>query len=612
VAYDALCADRVLIFFCDQVAVLLTCVVAPENEEEGWTMALGRGIAGYVALTGEMVNAEDATKHPKFDAKVDVRNGGYRPKSILAMGIKNADGEVIAVIYAVNKRTAAKQAKMQWSAVNANHSSGLTPHAGSSGHDGRHAQASPLRPHGAPPGASASSSPANNVNAYSSNLPPQSQGVGQGQSQTTPLRRHNSRSSQLGSMSPWHSLRQGSMMMDDDAHGAGPQSSSQQQGLGRMSPMNSLPSPVRGRGSISLPDGMHELPAAWNGGHGYEQGRSGGHHHHPGLPRSNSSHSLSSNSSNQPDPESIEPFNKDDEEVLAAICQEVRSLLVRHVRETMLEMNQLSMNDGVFSLMDMYSGTQSTTSRMAVAAAAERAGPGAANGKAPNLMRTGTLTRNSKRPLRSGAGGAKGAAADVNATGNVPWPISTRKFSDLLSLEFNVWTYNPDELLCFAFEMFVDMRLVDEFQIPHETLKAFFLTVRQNYHDNPFHNWYHGFSVLHFSYLALRVLTNCSEYLTQHDVLALMIASLCHDVDHPGNTNSFEINTGSELALIHNDLSVLESHHAYTTLRILRAKQSNVLCNVRKDTFMSLKKMIVGAIMSTDMVRKTNSRIVAR
>jgi hypothetical protein len=54
------------------------------------------------------------------------------------------------------------------------------------------------------------------------------------------------------------------------------------------------------------------------------------------------------------------------------------------------------------------------------------------------------------------------------------------------------------------------------------------------------HDSYHEFSVLHFSYLALRLLTNASEYLTQHDVLALMIASLCHDADHPGNTNHCE------------------------------------------------------------------------
>lgn len=31
------------------------------------------------------------------------------------------------------------------------------------------------------------------------------------------------------------------------------------------------------------------------------------------------------------------------------------------------------------------------------------------------------------------------------------------------------------------------------------------LEVRRSYRDNPFHNWYHGFSVLHFTYLSLKV-----------------------------------------------------------------------------------------------------------
>jgi hypothetical protein len=56
--------------------------------------------------------------------------------------------------------------------------------------------------------------------------------------------------------------------------------------------------------------------------------------------------------------------------------------------------------------------------------------------------------------------------------------------------------------------------------------------------------------------------------------------------------------------LIHNDLSVLENHHAYTTFRILRQQKTNIFQNLRKDTFQSLKKMIVGAIMATDMVSK--------
>ena len=95
--------------------------------------------------------------------------------------------------------------------------------------------------------------------------------------------------------------------------------------------------------------------------------------------------------------------------------------------------------------------------------------------------------------------------------------------------------------------------------------RAFILSVRQNYRDNPFHNWYHGFSCLHFAYLSLRTLTNASQFLTHLDVLAMLVAALCHDIDHPGNTNSFEINMNSELALVHNDISVLESHHASTS-----------------------------------------------
>ena len=43
-----------------------------------------------------------------------------------------------------------------------------------------------------------------------------------------------------------------------------------------------------------------------------------------------------------------------------------------------------------------------------------------------------------------------------------------------------------------------------------------------------------------------------------HDVLALLVASLTHDLDHPANTNAFEIASASPLALLYNDVHVLE------------------------------------------------------
>ena len=53
------------------------------------------------------------------------------------------------------------------------------------------------------------------------------------------------------------------------------------------------------------------------------------------------------------------------------------------------------------------------------------------------------------------------------------------------------------------------------------------------------------------------------------EILSLLVAALCHDVDHPGHSNAFEVNANTHLAMVHNNLSVLENHHAYMTFVIL-------------------------------------------
>ena len=39
-------------------------------------------------------------------------------------------------------------------------------------------------------------------------------------------------------------------------------------------------------------------------------------------------------------------------------------------------------------------------------------------------------------------------------------------------------------------------------------------------------------------------------------VFSLIVSGLCHDVDHSGFSNSFEINSFSNLAMVYNDKSV--------------------------------------------------------
>ena len=130
-------------------------------------------------------------------------------------------------------------------------------------------------------------------------------------------------------------------------------------------------------------------------------------------------------------------------------------------------------------------------------------------------------------------------------------------------------------------QIFEDVGLCSEFQISKNTLQMFTLQVRNYYHSNPFHNWYHAFSVFHFAYLILR-LTKITGEMSSLDVLGLLVASLCHDLDHPGRTNSFEINTDSEKALLYNDHSVLENHHATTLFKILSDTRFNIFQNIPK------------------------------
>ncbi|MCM0594107.1 MAG: GAF domain-containing protein [Gloeotrichia echinulata DVL01] len=62
-----------------------------------------RGIAGYVASTGEAVNISDAYKDPRFDPSTD-RKTGYITRNILCLPVFNSANELIGVTQLINKQ----------------------------------------------------------------------------------------------------------------------------------------------------------------------------------------------------------------------------------------------------------------------------------------------------------------------------------------------------------------------------------------------------------------------------------------------------------------------------------------------------------------------------
>lgn len=187
-----------------------------------------------------------------------------------------------------------------------------------------------------------------------------------------------------------------------------------------------------------------------------------------------------------------------------------------------------------------------------------------------------------------------------------PLPIAVANGStdaDLPLFDFNIFATDVELLPAMVRDMFMDFRVHDILQIDEGTLRNFIFAVRETYHPNPFHNYLHAVSVMHMAYTILKT-TDASTMLQPLDIVACLIAAYCHDVDHPGHTNSYEITSKSPLAMLYSDESVLERHHASTTFRILcKDKQANILQNLSTSDYRYLRKMIVTAILSTDMAQ---------
>jgi hypothetical protein len=61
------------------------------------------------------------------------------------------------------------------------------------------------------------------------------------------------------------------------------------------------------------------------------------------------------------------------------------------------------------------------------------------------------------------------------------------------------------------------------------------------------------------------------------------------------------INSRDELSTIYNDISVLENFHCAKTFQLLENKELNIFSNFSNEDFTSLRKKMIGEILSTDM-----------
>ncbi|XP_067280348.1 high affinity cAMP-specific and IBMX-insensitive 3',5'-cyclic phosphodiesterase 8B isoform X1 [Pseudorasbora parva] len=139
---------------------------------------------------------------------------------------------------------------------------------------------------------------------------------------------------------------------------------------------------------------------------------------------------------------------------------------------------------------------------------------------------------------------------------------------------------------------------------PEATLRSWLQVIEANYHaSNSYHNSTHAADVLHATAYFLRK-ERVKGSLDQLDEVAALLAATVHDVDHPGRTNSFLCNAGSELAILYNDTAVLESHHAALAFQLtVRDSKCNIFKNMERTQFRTLRQAIIDMVLATEMTR---------
>ncbi|XP_050191344.1 cGMP-inhibited 3',5'-cyclic phosphodiesterase 3B isoform X2 [Myiozetetes cayanensis] len=196
-----------------------------------------------------------------------------------------------------------------------------------------------------------------------------------------------------------------------------------------------------------------------------------------------------------------------------------------------------------------------------------------------------------------------------------------------------------------TYTLFQDTGLFEIFKIPTQEFMNYFRALENGYRDIPYHNRIHATDVLHAVwYLTTRPIPGFQQihndnimesemeeasgippapvsYISSKscpiaddsygclasnipalELMALYVAAAMHDYDHPGRTNAFLVATNAPQAVLYNDRSVLENHHAASAWNLFLSRpEYNFLSNLDHVEFKRFRFLVIEAILATDL-----------
>nr|ANV21100.1 cone cGMP-specific 3',5'-cyclic phosphodiesterase subunit alpha' [Amia calva] len=178
---------------------------------------------------------------------------------------------------------------------------------------------------------------------------------------------------------------------------------------------------------------------------------------------------------------------------------------------------------------------------------------------------------------------------------NLPDP----KDVELLEFHFSDFPVSEFDLIKCGIQCFFVLNVVDKFKVPAEVLTRWMYTVRKGYRDITYHNWRHGFNVGQTMFTLLMT-GRIKKYYSDLEAFAMVAAAFCHDIDHRGTNNLYQMKSASPLAKLHGS-SILERHHLEYSKTLLADESLNIFQNLQKRQFETVIHLFEVAIIATDL-----------
>uniref|UniRef100_A0A6I8N660 Phosphodiesterase n=1 Tax=Ornithorhynchus anatinus TaxID=9258 RepID=A0A6I8N660_ORNAN len=172
--------------------------------------------------------------------------------------------------------------------------------------------------------------------------------------------------------------------------------------------------------------------------------------------------------------------------------------------------------------------------------------------------------------------------------------------------KFGIYEFHFSDLECTELElvkcgiqMYYELGVVKKFQIPQEVLVRFLYSISKGYRRITYHNWRHGFNVAQTMFTLLMT-GKLKSYYTDLEALAMVTAGLCHDIDHRGTNNLYQMKSQNPLAKLHGS-SILERHHLEFGKFLLADETLNIYQNLNRRQFEHVIHLMDIAIIATDL-----------